>query len=86
MDNCILRIEKLENGYEVEIVDDTVREANRNPQKNGKYLPYQDPWKGYAFTDMKSMLKFLETKIPELHPLDEESEYDDAFDNAVKGK
>ena len=86
MDNCILKIEKLENGYEVEIVDPDIREANSKPSKSGKYVPYEDPWKGFAFTDVDSMLKFIKEKIPALHPLDEDEEYSEAFATSVKEK
>ena len=43
MDNCVLRIEKLANGYEIEIADPEVLKNNADPKKSWK-----DPWVGYA--------------------------------------
>ena len=39
MDNCILRIEKLENGYEVEVYDQATADENRKP-KNERWFSW----------------------------------------------
>lgn len=85
MSDCVLRIEKLENGWEVEMLDTTVQEKNRLPSKAGKYVPYEDPWKSYAFEDFDKMIKFIKEKLPLLHPESDDDVYDSAFAEATKG-
>lgn len=85
MSDCVLRIEKLENGWEVEMLDTTVQEKNRAPSKPGKFLPYEDPWKSYAFEDFDKMIKFIKEKLPLLHPESDDDVYASAFADATKG-
>lgn len=75
MSDCILRVEKLENGYEVEIVDEKIVEQNAKPK-----TAWKDPWKGYAFKDADSAIAFISTQFKKLKPPpDAEAEYDMAF-------
>lgn len=76
MGDDVVHIEKLENGWELEICDPDVQAKNRDPKYKG---PWQDPWKGYAFSDIDAMLAFLKEKLPELHPEDEDETYAQAF-------
>lgn len=71
----VLRIEKLENGYEVEICDPKVMENNRKPKST-----YEDPWKGYAFTTAEEVKAFVGQHLDSLKPPpDADEEYTDAF-------
>jgi hypothetical protein len=73
--DTVARIEKLENGYEVEICDPKVQEANRKPKTEWK-----DPWKGYAFTTKEEVITFLTEHLDSLKPPpDADEEYDSAF-------
>jgi hypothetical protein len=80
--NCVLRVDKLENGYEVEICDEAIRLANEKPKTS-----WQDPWKGYAFTTAEEALAFITTHLEKLKPPpDAATEYSTAFKNATKDK
>lgn len=85
MSDCVLRIEKLENGWEVEMLDTAVQEKNRAPSKPGKLVPYEDPWKSYAFEEFDTMIKFIKEKLPLLHPESDDEVYASAFETAAKG-
>lgn len=77
MDNQVLRIEKLTNGYEVEICDPEVMKKNRDPKNKG---PWEDPWKGYAFTTAEEVKNFVGQHLDSLSPPPEaDDEYADAF-------
>ena len=80
-DDTILRIEKLENGYEVEICDPKIMESNRKPKSN-----WQDPWKGYAFVTADEVKDFVGKQLDSLKPPpDADEEYSDAFKQATAG-
>lgn len=68
-DDCIAKIERLENGYEVTVCDPSITASNKNPKK-----PYQDPWKSYAFTTDTEVLDFLKKSLPTLQPEDDDME------------
>ena len=71
----VLRIEKLENGYEVEICDPKIMEENRKPKSE-----YKSPWKGYAFTTAGEVIKFITDHLESLKPPpDADEEYAEAF-------
>ena len=77
--DSIVRIDKLENGYEVEVCDAAIMEANREPKSN-----WQDPWKGYAFTTAKEAVAFIAKHLDTLKPPpDAETEYGDSFKRAT---
>jgi hypothetical protein len=57
----IVRIERLENGYEVEVLDPKIAESNAKPTGG-----YQDPYKAYAFDDIEKMLTFLREVLPKI--------------------
>jgi len=75
MSETVMRVERLANGYTVEVLDPTVSAAN----KKSKGV-YNDPWKEYAFSDTKTTLVFINKVLPTLKPGD--SEAADAFDEA----
>jgi hypothetical protein len=79
MGDQILRIEKLTNGYEVEIVDTKAMENNRKPKTE-----YIDPWKSYAFTTAEEVKAFIGEHLDSLSPPPEaDEEYATAFKQAA---
>lgn len=56
----IVRIEKLENGYEVEVLDPKIAAGN------AKTAGWQDPYKAYAFDDLEKLLTFLREVLPKI--------------------
>ena len=75
MDNCVLRIEKLANGYEVEISDPGVKKNNADLKKSWK-----DPWVGYAFTTADEVKEFIGKHLDSLEPpADADDEYGAEF-------
>lgn len=76
MDNDVLRIEKLENGYEVSICDPEMMAANADP--NNKQ--WKDPWKDYAFTTAEEVKNFVGEHLESLKPPpDADEEYNAEF-------
>ena len=74
-DSCVLKIEKLENGYEVSIVDPATVKSN----ESGKGA-YKDPWLDYAFKTAEEVKNFVGEHLDSLKPPpDAEKEYGDAF-------
>jgi len=63
MSDCILRVEKLANGYEVEILDPKIQEANSKPKSEWK-----SPWVGYAFTTAAEVKEFIGLHLDSLKP------------------
>jgi hypothetical protein len=65
-DDCC-RIEKLQNGYEVEIQDPKIVANNALPYdkrpKSGDG-GYKSPWVSYVFKDVTEVLAFLKTALP----------------------
>lgn len=63
MSDCVLKVEKLENGYEVEVCDPVISAANDNPKAT-----WRDPWKGYAFKTEKEVVTFVSKILSTLSP------------------
>jgi hypothetical protein len=78
MSDDIVRIEKLGNGYEVEVCSPKISKANDRPK-----AAYQSPWKGYAFTTKEEVIAFLTKVLDKLSPEVEDDEFGSAFDEAV---
>jgi hypothetical protein len=74
MGDSIVRIEKLNNGYEVEIRD------QKQAAKNAKPGPYIDPWCSYAFKTTAEVCTFLEQNLDKAVP---EDDFNASFDAAV---
>jgi hypothetical protein len=81
MGDYCCRIEKMRNGYEVELRDPAIVKANSAPSKKGEYTPYRDPCVSYVFGSVDEVLKFLKKNLEKALPDDE---YDSAFDEAAK--
>lgn len=77
--SCIARIEKLENGFTVEVIDVKQQAENQKPK-----AAWKDPWKEYAFSTKKEVTDFLTKTLDTLVPKDES--YGTAFNEAVAEK
>jgi len=75
--DCVARIEKLENGYTVEVVDEDQRKKNNDPKSKE---PWADPWKTYAFSTAEEVKEFIGTHLDALKPPpDADEEFSSAF-------
>jgi hypothetical protein len=81
MSEDVLRIEKLENGFEVKVFDDKIEAANRK----SKNCSYSSPWKEYAFSTSKEVIGFI-TKHIESLPKSSEEDFAEAANEAFKEK
>lgn len=80
MSDTILRIDKLENGYKIEVCDEAIMAANAKPKSS-----YKDPWKAYAFESAAGVVKFVQLHLDKLKPPPgAEEEYSQAFNRAAK--
>lgn len=77
MGDCICRIERLENGYEVELFDPETE------KENSKNKTYRSPYKSYAFETTEAVLKFLKENLEKSKKTDV---FGDAFKKAVAVK
>ena len=75
-DDEVLKIERLQNGYEVSVVDEKIVAANNKPQSK-----YESPWKSYAFPDVAAVVKFIEASLAALKP---PPKADDVYAEAFK--
>lgn len=74
MSDCVLRVDKLANGYTVEVLDPEISAANskRDNSSKGTYTPYKDPWKEYAFKTVEETNAFIGKVLPKLKPAQED--------------
>jgi hypothetical protein len=79
MSDTILRIEKMVNGYEVEVRDPKIAAENAKPKSS-----WQDPMKGYAFNTAAEAGAFVTAVLDKLSPLSDDDEYAAAFKAATK--
>jgi hypothetical protein len=77
MSDCIARIEKMANGYEVEIRDPKIAAENVKPRSS-----WQDPMRSYAFKNAEEVGTFLTSILDKLAPI-EEDEFAAAFKAAT---
>jgi len=73
-EGCIVRIEKLDNGYEVEIRDQKAVKQNQKPG------PYTDPWRSFAFKNEAEVVAFLTKNLSKATPA---NEFSHSFDMAA---
>lgn len=79
MGEYVIKIERLKNGFEVEMTDPEIVAANRKPSKGNNPSPWKDPNVGYAFKTAAEVCKFLEANLDKALPMDEfESSFDEA--------
>lgn len=76
MSEEVLRIEKLENGYEVEVCDPDIKKANAKPKTEWK-----SPWKAYAFSTDKEVIAFVTKHLASL-PKSAQDEFNSAASEA----
>lgn len=75
---CRVVIERVANGYEVEVTDPKIRAKNRGPQSIDE--PYRSSEKEYVFKTVEEVLAFLTKNLDKALPADE---YDSSFDEAA---
>lgn len=75
--SCVLKVEALENGFEVEVMDK--KTAEKNEKSNGVW---QNPWKKYAFTTRSEVLKFITQRLESL-PKSADEEFTEAYREAT---
>ena len=80
MSEYCCRIEKMSNGYEVEIKDPEIVKKNAKRDTKTGYTPYKDPTKSFVFKTVKEVLDFLEKNLDKALPDDE---YETSFDLAM---
>lgn len=73
---CRVVIERVANGYEVEVTDPKLKDKN----KGDGVLSYSNPTKEYVFKTIDEVLTFLTKNLDKALPADE---YDSSFDEAL---
>jgi hypothetical protein len=63
MGETVLRIERLENGYEIEVNDSKIMAENRKPKSQWK-----NPEKAYAFKTTEEVVAFITEHLDSLEP------------------
>jgi hypothetical protein len=76
MSDYVVKIERLANGYEVEMSDPKIIEQNRKSKSSWK-----DPKVCYAFKTVDEVIQFLQANLDKAMPMDE---YETNFDEAMK--
>ena len=80
MDDSVCTIERLANGFEVEITDPKIVEANnKRSTKSMSSVSWKDPKVGYAFKTVDEVCAFLKANLDKAMPLDE---FSGSFDAA----
>lgn len=80
MSEYIVKIERLANGYEVEMTDPKIVAQNNKPTKDG-IGRWKDPKVCYAFKTVDEVLKFLSKNLETAMPMDD---YENSFNEAAK--
>lgn len=83
MGECTVRIERLKNGYEVEMKDPEIVKANAKPSKGSSFTPYKNPNVGYVFKTVDEVLAFLKANLEKALP---EDDFGSSFDEAVSAE
>lgn len=79
MSDSIVRIEALENGFNVCVINPKIQAENQKPKSNWK-----DPWVAYAFKTSEEVCEFLEQVLDKLAPPSDDKMFADAFKSAVE--
>lgn len=82
MYNEIVRVEKIENGYQVSCYEPAP--MKKKGSKNGDMpdVPYVEPWKTYYAADIPAVCALVEEKLPTIKRGNEAEEYGTAFNEA----
>lgn len=78
--SCTIRINRLANGWSVQMTDPKIVEANNKRSDKSGYTPWKDPEVTFAFDDAKGVLEFLNANLEKALPTDE---YDTSFAKAL---
>lgn len=76
---CTIRIERIQNGFVLEITDPEIVKENKDKESFGK--GWRDPDVKYNFDTSEDLMEFLSENIDKALPMDE---YSASFDAAVK--
>lgn len=79
MGECVIKIERLSNGWEVEMTDPEIVKQNQKISSN-KPTPWKDPKVSYAFKTKDEVTKFISANLEKAMPMDE---YESSFDLAA---
>jgi hypothetical protein len=80
-EDCVLKIEKMENGFQVNVIDEDIVANNQKPKSS-----YKSPWKSYGFNDVAAVVEFITKKLSTLKkPPKADAEYAGAFAEATTG-
>jgi hypothetical protein len=83
MSDCVLRIDKLQNGFTVEVCDPAIMAENDKP----KNLSYKSPWKEYAFSTSEEAVAFVAKALGKLKPApDDDAVFASSFNAAASEK
>lgn len=74
----VIRIEGLENGFEVECLDPKIVEENQKPKSM-----YKDPYKGYAFSTAEEVVKFVAERLKTMKPKSKDGGFAASFKEAT---
>ena len=77
MSECLARIEKSGNGWEVEMRDPKIADANSKTDAK-----WRDPWVSYNFSTLEELTAFLLKALPVAVP--KEDEFTSSFDKFAK--
>lgn len=75
-----VRIERMENGYEVEVQDPAIVKQNAGYDKKGNRNSWKNPSRSYGFKSVEEVTAFLEKNLDKALPQDD---YTASFDEAV---
>lgn len=81
--DCSIRIERLQNGFNVRITDPDIIKKNedRTKSKGDCCSPWTDPQVTYAFSTKEEVVTFITANLDKALPVDE---YSSTFDKAAK--
>jgi len=82
MNNELLSVSMAENGYVLKVCGREKGEPAPKKDKSG-YTPWKDT-EVYVANTLGDVLKFIDTKLPNLIPYDAEEEYSKSFEKATK--
>lgn len=77
--DCSLKVEILQNGYNVTVRDPKIDAENKKPKTN-----WEDPWKTYAFSTIEEVETFVSKQLKGMKPPpDADEEFSSAFNEAA---
>jgi hypothetical protein len=75
MTHTLAKIERAKNGFEVEMCDPKIKQANMGDG------PYKDPYVKYVFKTSAEVLAFMKENLDKAVPM--EDEYESSFNEAM---